>query len=57
MYEFIRLQYVMGKITADQVMAFVPKYITAEQAAEIIGVAGGYTEIVSNMNIYEGDNR
>lgn len=35
MYEFIRLQHVMGKITAEQVRAFVPKYITAEQAQEI----------------------
>lgn len=37
MYEFIRIQYVLGKITADQVMAFSPKYITEEQAKEITG--------------------
>ena len=36
MYEFIRLQYVMGRITAEQVRAFAPRYITAEQAEEII---------------------
>lgn len=37
MYEFIRIQYRMGKLTADQVRAFVPKWITAEQAEEITG--------------------
>lgn len=37
MYEFIRIQYVLGKITADQVMTFAPKYITEAQAKEITG--------------------
>ena len=36
MYEFIRIQYLMGKITAEQVAGFVPKYITNEQAYRII---------------------
>ena len=36
MYEFIRLQYVMGRITEKQVRAFAPRYITAEQAEEIV---------------------
>lgn len=37
MYEFIRIQYqFFGTITADQVRAFAPQYITAEQAEEII---------------------
>lgn len=35
MYEFIRLQFIMGRITAEQVKAFAPKYITAEQAETI----------------------
>ena len=36
MYEFIRIQYEMGKITEDQVRGFVPEYITAEEAETII---------------------
>lgn len=38
MYEFIRIQYQMGRLTADQVRAFAPRWITVEQAAEIAGV-------------------
>lgn len=37
MYDFIKIQFELGKITAKQVQAFVPKWITAEQAEEIIG--------------------
>lgn len=37
MFEFIRLQYRMGRIDAAQVRVFAPKYITAEQAEEIVG--------------------
>ena len=36
MYEFIRLQFIMGKITDVQVYSFIPKYITQEQANNII---------------------
>lgn len=36
MFEFIKLQYDMGKLTEDQVMGFVGKWITKEQAKEII---------------------
>ena len=37
MYEFIRLQYQFFKtITAEQVRGFAPRYITAEQAEQII---------------------
>lgn len=36
MYEFIRLQYIMGKLTVDQVLAYAPKWITAEEAQEIV---------------------
>ena len=37
MYEFIRIQYELGKLTADQVREFAPRWITEEQADEIIG--------------------
>ena len=37
MYNFIRLQYKMGKITKEQVFGFVPKWITFEQANSIVG--------------------
>ena len=37
MYEFIWLQYIMGKITGEQVRGFAPKWITTEQAETIIG--------------------
>lgn len=37
MYEFIRIQYRMGRLTPDQVLGFAPKWITEEQAAEILG--------------------
>lgn len=36
MYEFIRIQYELGNITAEQVRSFSPKYISAEQAEEIL---------------------
>ena len=36
MYDFIRIQYRLGKLTAGQVHAFAPRWITAEQAEEII---------------------
>lgn len=36
MYEFIRIQYQMGKLTAEQVRAFAPAWITAEEAETIV---------------------
>lgn len=36
MFDFIRLQFQMGKLTADQVRAFAPRWITEDQAAEVI---------------------
>lgn len=36
MYEFIRNQWIMGKIDALKVQSYVPRYITQEQADEII---------------------
>ena len=37
MYNFIRIQYQLGRLTAEQVRAFSPRWITAEQAEEIVG--------------------
>lgn len=39
MYEFIRIQFVLGRITAEEVRCFSPKYITAEEAENIITTA------------------
>lgn len=39
MYEFIRIQFLMGKLTAEEVRGFSPKYITAEDAGKIITTA------------------
>lgn len=36
MYEFILLQYRMGRLTPAQVWRFVPKWITEEQAEQIL---------------------
>ena len=36
MYNFIQLQYQMGKLTAEQVRAFAPHWITDAKAAEIV---------------------
>ena len=36
MYEFIRIQFTLGRIDAAQVRAFAPKYITAGQAEAIV---------------------
>lgn len=36
MYEFIRIQYALGRITAEQVRDFAPRYITAQEAEEIV---------------------
>lgn len=37
MYEFIRIQYRLGKITEEQVHSYAPRWITEEQAMEIVG--------------------
>mgnify|MGYP005904344035 CR=1 FL=1 len=41
MYEFIRIQFLLGNISAGQVNAFVPKYITQQQADAITAAWGG----------------
>lgn len=35
----IRIQFLMGKLTAEAVRGFAPKYITAQEAEEIITTA------------------
>lgn len=37
MHKFIAIQYELGKLSADQVFEFAPRWITEEQAKEIIG--------------------
>lgn len=39
MYDFLRLQYIMGHITAEQLQTYVPRWLTAEQVEEIIATA------------------
>lgn len=36
MFDFIRIQYKMGRISGEKVRAYAPRYITAEQAEEIL---------------------
>ncbi len=36
MFKFIQIQYLLGKLTPAQVQAFVPRYLTAAQCAEIL---------------------
>lgn len=36
MFEFIRIQYEMGRLSDEQVRGFAPRWITEEQAEEII---------------------
>ena len=36
MYEFIKIQYKLGKLTEEQVRALAPKWITTEQVQNII---------------------
>lgn len=41
MFNFIRIQYQLGNLTEAQVRAYAPRWITAEQAEEIIVGGGG----------------
>lgn len=36
MYQFILNQWILGKIDADKVQSYVPKWITQEQAETIL---------------------
>jgi hypothetical protein len=39
MYEFIRIQYVLGNLTPEQVRGYAPRWITVEQAEQITAQA------------------
>lgn len=36
MFEFIKIQYRLGRLSAAQVRAYAPKWITAAEAEEIL---------------------
>lgn len=36
MFDFIKIQYQLGNITKKQVLAYVPRWITKEEAKQII---------------------
>lgn len=38
MFEFIRIQYLMGKLTKEQVSALIGEYISQKEANQILGV-------------------
>jgi hypothetical protein len=37
MFEFLKIQYKLGKVTAEQLQSLVGKVITAEQFSKIVG--------------------
>lgn len=37
MYDFIRIQFLLGNLTKQQVNNFAPLWITTQQAQEIVG--------------------
>ena len=37
MFEFLKIQYTLGKVTAEQLQSLIGKVITAEQFTEIVG--------------------
>ena len=41
MFEFLKLQYQMGKIDADKLQSYVPRWITQDEYNQIVGVADG----------------
>ena len=38
MFEFIRVQYILGRIDEAKVMSYVPKWLDSEQADEILNI-------------------
>jgi len=40
MYDFVRIQYQLGKLTDEQVRAFAPRWLTVEQAEDVINGEG-----------------
>lgn len=41
MFDFIQIQFRLGRIDKNQVMAFAPRFITAAQAKEIVDAERG----------------
>ena len=39
-YEFLKIQYGMGKITREELDGYVPRFLSAEQVKEITGGEG-----------------
>lgn len=37
MFSFIKIQFELGRITPEKVQSYVPRFITQQQADEIIG--------------------
>mgnify|MGYP001430084416 CR=1 FL=1 len=40
MVEFLRIQFLLGRVTAAQISAFAPRFLSAAQAQEITGGGG-----------------
>ncbi|MEG0486229.1 MAG: hypothetical protein RR576_12360 [Oscillospiraceae bacterium] len=36
MYDFLRIQYIMGRITKEKLKSYAPKFISVEEAEKII---------------------
>lgn len=41
MYEFLKLQYQMGKIDAEMLQSYVPHWITQDEYNQIVGDVSG----------------
>ena len=41
MFEFLKLQYQMGKIDADKLKSYVPRWISEDEYNQIVGDADG----------------
>ena len=61
MVEFIRIQYRLGRLTAEQVCFIAPKWITADQAEEIIhmcqaNLAGKEVSYEASVRVHQRDH-
>lgn len=48
MYSFILNMWILGKINADKVQSYVPRYITQEECNMILVTPQGGLDVVSN---------
>lgn len=44
MFEFLRIQYALGSLTAEQVKTYAPRWITEDEAHTIINGQGASPE-------------